>query len=197
MKTIKNEVINEIIVNKSRFITIITPIYDINEVNKKIDIIKKNYKDATHYCYGFIINGLEKIYDDGEPSGTAGKPILNVLKKNDLTNVLCVVVRYFGGIKLGAGGLIRAYSSSVSEALNKSEFGQLVIGYKITIEFDYSYIKQIDYILKSFDVDKSFDEKIIYSFNVTKEDYETIKDSLLKIPLRIDTQEAFIVKKIT
>ena len=108
MKSIQKEITSEIIINKSRFITILTNINDIDKVKEKLEEIKKKYKDATHYCYAYIINNHEKCSDNGEPSGTAGMPILNVLKQNDLTNILCVVIRYFGGIKLGAGGLIRA-----------------------------------------------------------------------------------------
>ena len=126
MKSIKEEITNEIIINKSRFITVLTNINDIDKVKEKLENIKKTYKDATHYCFAYIINNHEKCSDDGEPSGTAGMPILNVLKQNNLTNILCVVIRYFGGIKLGAGGLIRAYSTSASEALNKSSMAVLV-----------------------------------------------------------------------
>ena len=112
MKTVKKEVTNEIIINKSKFITIIIPLTTIEQIDDILKNIKNKYKDATHYCYGYVINGKEKMSDDGEPSGTAGMPILNVIKKHDLTNVICIVVRYFGGIKLGAGGLTRAYSNS-------------------------------------------------------------------------------------
>ena len=126
MKSIKEEVINEIIINKSKFITVLTNINDINKIKEKLEDIKKTYKDATHYCYAYIINNHEKCSDNGEPSGTAGMPILNVLKQNNLTNILCVVIRYFGGIKLGAGGLIRAYSTSASEALNKANKKEVI-----------------------------------------------------------------------
>ena len=119
MKTITEIKTNEIIIHKSKFITIITPINSKEEITKILNKVKKEYKDATHYCFAYIIDSEEKCDDNGEPSGTAGLPILKVLKINNLTNVLCLVVRYFGGIKLGAGGLIRAYSTSASEALNK------------------------------------------------------------------------------
>ena len=88
-------------------------------------------------------------------------PILNVLKQNNLTNILCIVIRYFGGIKLGAGGLIRAYSTSVSKALNKKAIVNLVKGYKITIEFPYKNIKQIDYLLKNINIQKNYQANII------------------------------------
>lgn len=119
MYIIDKDVENEIIIKKSRFITKLYYIEDVNKVNDIIEELKKEYKKSTHICYSYIINGKEKAVDDGEPSGTAGKPILNVLQKKDITNILCVVIRYFGGVKLGAGGLIRAYTKSASEAIEK------------------------------------------------------------------------------
>ena len=176
MKSIKKEITNEIIINKSRFITVLTNINDINNVKEKLENIKKEYKDATHYCYAYIINNHEKCSDNGEPSGTAGMPILNVLKQNNLTNILCVVIRYFGGIKLGAGGLIRAYSNSVSEALNKTTITNLVNGYNITIEFPYENIKQINYLLKNIDIKKSYKTNIIYNFSIDENKLKEIEN---------------------
>lgn len=108
---------NEIIIKKSRFITKLYYIENTNKVNDIINELKKEYKKCTHICYSYIIGPNAKAIDDGEPSGTAGKPILNVLQKKNMTNVLCVVIRYFGGIKLGAGGLVRAYTKSASEVI--------------------------------------------------------------------------------
>ncbi len=181
MKSIKEEVINEIIINKSKFITVLTNINDINKIKEKLEDIKKTYKDATHYCYAYIINNHEKCSDNGEPSGTAGMPILNVLKQNNLTNILCVVIRYFGGIKLGAGGLIRAYSTSASEALNKANITNLVNGYNITIEFPYDNLKQIDYLLKNIDIKKTYQTNITYTFNIEKEKFNQIENELTKL----------------
>ena len=181
MKSIKEEVINEIIINKSKFITVLTNINDINKIKEKLEDIKKTYKDATHYCYAYIINNHEKCSDNGEPNGTAGMPILNVLKQNNLTNILCVVIRYFGGIKLGAGGLIRAYSTSASEALNKASITNLVNGYNITIEFPYDNLKQIDYLLKNIDIKKTYQTNITYTFNIEKEKFNQIENELTKL----------------
>lgn len=124
MKQIKEKYINEIDIQKSKFIAVILPIYDKNSVKNEIDNLKKNYPKATHYCYGYIINGIQKSNDDGEPSSTAGKPILENLIINQLNNVLLVVIRYFGGIKLGAGGLTRAYVDSSSKVIQKATFYQ-------------------------------------------------------------------------
>lgn len=114
MDIINESIENEIIVKKSRFITKLYYLEDENKVKDIIESLKKEYKKATHICYAYRINCKEKAFDDGEPSGTAGRPILNVLQKKDINNVLCVVIRYFGGIKLGAGGLTRSYSKSAS-----------------------------------------------------------------------------------
>lgn len=181
MKSIQKEITSEIIINKSRFITILTNINDIDKVKEKLEEIKKKYKDATHYCYTYIINNHERCSDNGEPSGTAGMPILNVLKQNDLTNILCVVIRYFGGIKLGAGGLIRAYSTSASVALNKATITNIVNGYNITIEFSYNNLKQIDYLLKNIDIKKDYQTNITYNFNITETKFNQIENELTKL----------------
>ena len=124
MKQIKEKYINEIDIQKSKFIAVILPIYDKNAVKNEIDNLKKIYPKATHYCYGYVINGIQKSNDDGEPSSTAGKPILENLIINQLNNVLLVVIRYFGGIKLGAGGLTRAYVDSSSKVIQKATLYQ-------------------------------------------------------------------------
>ena len=181
MKSIQKKITNEIIINKSKFITILTNINDIDKIKEELENIKKTYKDATHYCFAYIINNHEKCSDNGEPSGTAGMPILNVLKQNNLTNILCVVIRYFGGIKLGAGGLIRAYSSSASEALNKANIVNLVKGYKIIIEFSYNNIKQIDYLLKNIQIKKDYSNNITYTFKIKEEKLNKIENELSKL----------------
>ena len=195
MISIKDEVTSEIIINKSKFISILTPVNDLNEVNDKIKYIKNTYKNATHYCYGYIIYNHEKCSDDGEPSKTAGMPILNVLKSNNLMNVLCVVVRYFGGIKLGSGGLIRAYSSAASLALQKSKTGVLEEGYQIKISFNYDNIKNVDYILKEIEIDKTFDDLVYYKFNISKYSFDFIKDNLLKYCEILEKNEIKLIKE--
>ena len=178
MQTITKLETNEIIINKSKFITVITPIKEKREIEIFLKNIKNKYKDATHYCFAYIIEGEEKCDDNGEPSGTAGMPILKVLKINNLTNILCIVIRYFGGIKLGAGGLIRAYSTSASEALNKCEIKEIKNGFTITITFPYHNLKQIDHLLKNIKIDKSYENEITYTFDIYEEDYLKIKNIL-------------------
>ena len=148
MRKIKEQLDNTIIIEKSKFITTIYPVKTLEEINNILQATNKKYYDATHNCYAYIIdNGnIQKCSDDGEPSKTAGYPMLDVLKKNNLTNVLAITTRYFGGIKLGAGGLIRAYSSSVSEALKEATFlvtKQLAI-YEVKLPYS-DYSKNIDF----------------------------------------------------
>ena len=110
---------NEFEIKKSRFITYLYNLDNIDEVDDIIKKIKDEHKKARHVVYVYKIGSNGKINDDGEPKGTAGMPIFNVIEKNNLNNILIVVVRYFGGIKLGAGGLFRAYSKSASEIIKK------------------------------------------------------------------------------
>jgi len=178
MYSIDKNVKNEIIINKSRFITFLFKLNKKDDVETLINKVKNEYKDATHYCYAYIIDGYMKCTDDGEPSKTAGAPLLNVLEKNKLDHVLVIVVRYFGGIKLGTGGLVRAYTRSITDCLNLVNIIELNKGYLIQIEFSHDNIKQIDLILKNINVTKSFDNFIIYSFCVKESDLEIIKNKL-------------------
>ena len=169
MKSISEAITNQLIVKNSKFISVLYPINDLSDVSKYLDKIKKEYPKATHYCYGYIYNDVYLSSDDGEPSGTAGRPILNVLQKEDLTNILCVVVRYFGGIKLGVGGLVRAYTKSVSSLLELADLIELENGYKIRIEFDYNNSNDVLYLLgDSQIIDKSFTDKSIYTCLVSE-----------------------------
>ena len=125
MKLINETYINTIIISKSEFITRLFRVNNIDEVNKNLAETRKKHYDASHNCYAYILGDnaeIEKCSDDGEPLKTAGAPMLDALKKNNVTNILAITTRYFGGILLGAGGLVRAYSKSVSEALKLAKF---------------------------------------------------------------------------
>jgi uncharacterized YigZ family protein len=179
MRTIKIDSKNEIFINKSRFISYLVKIYDENDVKGILLNIKKGHKDATHYCYAYIIDNLKRYSDDGEPSGTAGIPIMNVLTKKACNYLLCVVVRYFGGIKLGVGGLLRAYSKCVTEALKKSVLVDLVKAIRISITCSFDVSKSVDYILKnSIIISKKYNDKIMYEADVKKEEYDNILKQL-------------------
>jgi len=178
MYSISNNIENEIIIKKSKFITKLYKINNMDEVNNILNKLKQEYKDATHICYGYIIDSHEKCFDDGEPSGTAGLPILNILKKNNLNFILAVVIRYFGGIKLGAGGLIRAYSNSISDTLKLVKINELQEGLNITITFNYDNIKYIDNLFNNEVINKKYDNNVEYNINILKNKYESIKDNL-------------------
>ena len=189
MKTILNDYISEIEINKSRFITLLYKISSVDEVKEKLEITKEKYKDATHYCYAYVVDDNKKSSDDGEPGGTAGVPIMEVLLKNDLNYVLCVVVRYFGGIKLGAGGLVRAYSKSVSSSLIEENIVSLVPGYEVGFEISYDNQKNIDYMLKDIKVEKEYLNTIKYKVYIPKDkihlldniNYSILKDIYIEI----------------
>ena len=169
MKTIKEKLINELIIKNSRFITILYPLND-NNINTIINNLKEEYPKATHYCYAYIYGNDKGCSDDGEPSRTAGLPMLNVLEKEELNNILAVTIRYFGGIKLGAGGLVRAYTKSITESLKEITLIELMEGYKIQIEFPYSEEKQINYLLgNSTILNKEYKENTIYTVLIEKE----------------------------
>ena len=164
MKTLKSNSVNEIIIKNSRFITLLYKLNDINEVNSIVDEVKELYPKATHYCSAYITDNARRSSDDGEPGGTAGAPMLNVLDKEEIINVLAVTVRYFGGIKLGAGGLVRAYSKSVRDAIIASDLVDVVKGYRMNITISYDMQKNLDYLLKNYVVvNKQFNDKVIYT----------------------------------
>ena len=176
MKTIKNNIQNEIIIKNSKFICYLYKIKDINEINSILNNIKKEHINATHHCYAYIINNTQKSSDDGEPTGTAGIPILKVLEKNNLSNILVIVVRYFGGIKLGAGGLVRAYTKSVTNTLSEDNIISLTKGYNLDIEFNYDQVKEIDYLLKNITINnKEYNTTIKYNIDIPIEFLEIIK----------------------
>lgn len=176
MQTIKNNIHNEIIIKNSRFICYLYKIKSIDDTTKLLTNIKQIEKDATHYCYAYILDNIKKSSDDGEPSGTAGFPILNVLENNNLNNILAIVVRYFGGIKLGAGGLVRAYTKSTTNTLSKDNIIELTKGYNLNIEFNYNQVKEIDYLLKDITINnKEFNNTIKYNIDIPISFLETIK----------------------
>ncbi len=169
MRTIMETKANEIIIKNSRFITILFPITQDSNPQELINQAKINYPKATHYCSAYITENTQKSSDDGEPGGTAGLPMLNVLIKENMINVLAITVRYFGGIKLGAGGLVRAYTKSVKEALSSAALISVEKGYKIKINTTYSNQKNLDYLLKDYNViSKEYNEGVTYKVLIPK-----------------------------
>lgn len=180
MYTIKNNSIKEIIIKNSKFITLLYKVYSLEDIKNTLVNVKTLYPNATHYCYAYILNNEKKSSDDGEPSGTAGTPILNILESNNLNYILAVVIRYFGGIKLGSSGLIRAYSRSVKEAIKENILTKLIEGINVNITFSWSNIKQIDYLLKDQLINKKeYLDNITYNISIPINILNTIKNYLI------------------
>lgn len=194
MYTIIDNISNEIIIDNSRFVTLLYKVYNTHDIDQYLENVKKLYKDATHYCYGYIIDNKIKFSDDGEPSSTAGTPIIEVLKKRKLNYVLAIVVRYFGGIKLGANGLIRAYSSSVSKCLDKSNLVMLVKGYNVNITFKYEESKNIDYLLRNIKINsKEYLEFIQYNMDIPISFIDILENHNIKYKIM---KEIYIEKRL-
>lgn len=141
----------EIEIKKSRFITYLHRCFDEQDAKEYILKIKKEHPNATHHCYAMILgehNEIQRNNDDGEPGGTAGVPMLECLLQNQMQDIVAVTVRYFGGIKLGAGGLVRAYSNSVSEALKHAKLTKKQLLHQCTLTFSYDLIGKIDYFFR-------------------------------------------------
>lgn len=149
--TINDEGCSEQTIQKSRFIGYAKNVENEKEAQKFIQVIKKKHYDARHNCYAYIIgehDEIQKSNDDGEPGGTGGVPILEVIKMRELKNTVIVVTRYFGGIKLGAGGLIRAYSSTASQTLDAVEIIQRKLVQNYEVKIDYSFLGKIQNDIK-------------------------------------------------
>lgn len=185
--TIKQEHTIENVISKSRFIAHIKPVFSENEAKQFINQIKQQHKEATHNCSAYTIGdqmNIQKANDDGEPSGTAGVPMLEILKKLDVHNVCVVVTRYFGGIKLGGGGLIRAYSGAVRDviyAIGRVELRDAIpttvtIGYDLTGKLEYE-LASTSYFLR----DTTYTDKVSYQIDVVQTDYEEFIEFLNRI----------------
>lgn len=183
-KTIEKEVESELIEKKSKFIASIFKVNSVKEADEKLLEVKKRYYDAKHNCYTYrIIENdriIEKSSDDGEPSGTAGAPMLNILKQNNLCNVLIVVTRYFGGILLGTGGLVRAYSRSTQDVIEKSNIVLKESGYKINIEIEYKELEKLKYFCKKNEIkitNIQYLENVIVTIELRKDKEQLIRKS--------------------
>jgi len=141
-KTINDTITAEIVIKKSRFICILMPLNQIQDIETGRDEAKQKYPGANHYCFAYRLRQdgslVERCSDDGEPGGTAGWPMLNVLAQKDLENIMAIVVRYFGGTLLGTGGLVKAYTQSVQSALDKARIICMEYSQKILLTLDYN-----------------------------------------------------------
>ena len=172
----------EITVKKSKFIANLIKVDNQEMANEKLKEIKKKYHDAKHNCFAYRVyeddNLIERFSDDGEPSGTAGSPMLNILQKNDIANALVVVTRYFGGILLGTGGLIRAYSDATLNAISDINFVEYVLGLELQVDLEYDQFESFKYYCKKngINIEKiDYTEKIVCLINME----ENKKDKLM------------------
>ena len=179
--TIKENVQAEIVEKKSKFIANLFYIENIEEAEKIIKETRKKYFDARHNCIAYrVIEGgqiIERFSDDGEPSGTAGAPMLNILQKNGYVNVLIVVTRYFGGILLGTGGLVRAYSDSLTLAIEKSIKIEKRLGNQLEVIVDYSELDNFKYYCRNNKIniiESTFEEKIICKIEMENDKKEKL-----------------------
>lgn len=181
IKTVEEHISNEIIEKKSRFIANVYPIQSKKEAENKILELKKQYKDARHNCFAFSVyednQKYTKCSDDGEPSGTAGVPILNVIEKNGLSNVLIIVTRYFGGILLGAGGLTRAYSGAATDAIQNCEIILVENGIELKVSLDYQDSEKFKFICDKHKIDViniKYEEDVTYIIEISDEKFNML-----------------------
>ena len=193
--TINKSVQAEIVEKKSKFIANLFYVESVEEAENIIKNTRKKYFDARHNCMAYRIveqsKFIEKFSDDGEPSGTAGAPMLNILQKNGLANVLIIVTRYFGGILLGTGGLLRAYSDSLLSAIEKVELVKMCLGDELQVTLEYSEFENFKYYCKNNEIsiiDCNYLENIVCTINVETQkadkllkDFETKKIILNKV----------------
>lgn len=171
----------------SKFISIAIPITSENEIKEKLGEIKKKYFDARHFCYAYILGFDKSVYrinDDGEPSGTAGRPIYGQLLSKDLTNILVVVVRYFGGTKLGVSGLIQAYKEATKDALEAAKIIEKTVDESYLVTLEYEQMNKVMQILKNDYVkitNQSFQDGYTIEFVIRKREADKIVFELRKI----------------
>ena len=181
---------------KSKFLAYAYPVKNTGEVKKILEQLKKEHHSARHWCYAYRI-GTEKIEeranDDGEPSNSAGMPILNQIKSKEITNVLVVVVRYFGGVKLGVGGLINAYKTAAQMVLEEAEIVEKIRTKNLILDFGYEDMNKVMRIIKDHQLDiarQKLEEKAQYILPVRLDDYEKIKKEFEKIyTLKVTEEE--------
>lgn len=191
--SIKTNLIGEYSEKKSKFIANGYYIESEEDAKKKLEEIRKKYFDAKHNCYAYRVfeqgQLIEKMSDDGEPSGTAGAPMLNIMKGKNLCNCIIIVTRYFGGILLGTGGLVRAYSEAVNNALENVELYPISDGVSISFEITYSDLKNLQYYCQNNDiliVNQTYEENIKIEANLSKEKLENMQNDISTLNFTIN-----------
>ena len=159
---------SEIVINKSRFLGYCLPVSSEQEAQQALSQIRKRHYDARHCCYALrlVESGIARSSDDGEPSGTAGAPILSALSGANLENVLCAVVRYFGGVLLGTGGLVRAYGRAANEAIDHAQIAKMQLCARLTVDVSYPSYSALEPMLraKGYDCQSAFGERVMLTF---------------------------------
>ncbi|CAM4216103.1 YigZ family protein [Erysipelothrix inopinata] len=174
--TIKDEVVTQQEIKKSKFITYLMPVETEDEAKDYLKLVKKMHPKATHHCSAYIVKGIERSNDDGEPASSAGLPMLEVLRGNRMEGVIAVVVRYFGGTELGVGGLIRAYGSSVTLGIQEAEILRPQIIYIYVLKFDYQYTNDVENFLASIGTVENREYTDRAEYTVYLQDESTIKE---------------------
>ena len=198
-KSIEKEAEAEIVEKKSRFIAQIFAVNSKEEAENVLSEVKKTYYDAKHNCYAYIVDNIEKCSDDGEPSGTAGSPMLDLLKNNGLNNVIVVVTRYFGGTLLGTGGLVRAYTESAKKALENAKIIEKEYGIRYLVEISYRNIKEIQYICKQLEIniiDSEYGENVILTLESNEEKKKELENSGIEIKNKKVLNDKIIINKV-
>ena len=201
-KTINQNISAEIVEKKSKFIANVFYVETQEEAEERVKEIKKKYFDARHNCFAYSVftkDGIvNRFSDDGEPSGTAGGPMLNILNGKELTNVVVIVTRYFGGILLGTGGLIRAYTGATQEALGKLEEVYKDLGLEAKLVTTYPELEKLKYYLKQNQIDitnSEYNENVEVFIDITEEKYNNILKAKEKYELNFELIKTEVLKE--
>jgi uncharacterized YigZ family protein len=180
---------------RSKFLAFAMPVRTVDEVKQLVDAYQKKYYDARHLCYAYMLGAERKDFranDNGEPSGTAGKPILGQINSNELTNVLIMVVRYFGGIKLGTGGLIVAYRAAAAEALANAEFVERTVDEEVSFRFEYPFMNDVMRIVKEEEpevIAQNFDMDCVMTLRIRRSGMPKLRARLEKVTSLVFKEE--------
>lgn len=192
-RTIKDVALGEYSEKRSKFLAFAHPVINVDEVKELVDYYQKKYYDARHCCYAYMLGPERKDFranDNGEPSGTAGKPILGQINSNQLTDILIVVIRYFGGIKLGTSGLIQAYKAAAIEVIQAADIIEKTIDEDVTFFFEYPFMNQVMRIVKEEEpiiISQGYDNDCSMTLRIRKGCMSRLKSRLEKVEtLRFD-----------
>ncbi|MDH6342875.1 putative YigZ family protein [Parabacteroides sp. PFB2-12] len=186
-RTIKNPSEGFYSEKRSRFLAFAIPVRTVEEVKAEVDKYRKQYYDSRHVCWAYMLGAERNVFrsnDDGEPSSTAGKPILGQINSNELTDILIIVVRYFGGVELGTSGLIVAYRTAAADAIAQAEIEERTVDVDITIAFEYPYLNGIMRVVKEDNptiVSQRFEMDCEMTLRIRKSEVERLTNRLLKV----------------